>query len=564
MSEIEQVHPWQRYLRIRLTRRHLVRTGAAASFGLIPMIAGACGSNRKATPAPTTQASQTTTRPTTAAATAQPAQSPMTAVKHGSLTAGFSNGSVGQTLSPNSTALWATEFYALYDQLVRLEPSGQPTPKLAPALATSWENASPTRWIFHLRTDAKWSDGQTVTANDVKFTYDYIKDPANKSAIIGRVGTVDTVEAIDAATVAINTKTPDPLIPRYAFFIHIMPQHYLGDPKYGDQAMATKPIGSGAYAIDSYSQGSLIKLKKNPYSWRGTRGVDAVEVRIIPEDTTRVAALQTGEVDLIDQVPLNLLGQLSQMKDRKTFFPPPTGYAGWDVEYFDPPYNDKRVRLAFAHAIDYDAIAKTIFFGVPKVMQGQMLSSPTFGFNPNLKPYSYDPKMAKQLLQAAGVQEGFKTRMEFRPDVFQLQAFAEACAKYLQDLGIQTELVPIQINVWRDGLYGRRKRAPFMYDSWSSSAALEASIALQWMLSTNPGKFYNNADFDAAYQAAVSEFDDNKRLQDYWKATEIMNGDPPGLWIVEGAVSAAYRSDKIAVFNPIGSPPTYFDEIVLA
>lgn len=555
----EETNYWNRYVSARLTRRRILQGAAANGLGLTVLAAAACGSGTKksASTAGSPSASGSVTKTTGATGT-------VTTLKHGTLTGGFSSGGVGQTLSPNSTALWASEFYALYDQLARLEPSGQPSPKLTPALATSWEAQQPTRWVFHLRSDAKWSDGQPVTADDVKFTYDYVKDPANKSAIIGRVTTVDSVDVVDPNTVAINTKTPDPLIPRNSFFVHIMPKHYLGDPKYGDQAMGTKPVGSGAYTIDSYSQGSSINLKKNPNSWRGTTGVDTVNMRIISEDTTRIGAFQSGDLDMVDQIPLNQISQISQMKNRKTFLPPATGYLGWDVEYFDPPYNDKRVRLAFAHAIDYGAIAKTVYFGVPKPMQGQMLSGPTFGFNPSLKTYAYDPAMAKQLLQAAGVQAGFKTKMEFRPDVFQGQAFAEACAKYLQDIGVQADLVPIQINVWRDGLYGRRKRAPFMYDTWSSSASLEASIALQWMLSTNPGKFYNNSDFDAAYNAAVSEFDDNKRQQDYWKAVDIMNADPPGLWVVEGAVSAAYRSDKIAVFNPIGSPPTYFDELVLA
>ena len=136
-------------------------------------------------------------------------------------------------------------------------------------------------------------------------------------------------------------------------------------------------------------------------------------------------------------------------------------------------------------AIDYNAIAKTIYFGVPKVMQGQMLSSATFGFNPNLKTYSYDPAMAKQRLAGAGVQN-LSTKVGFAPTSSRARRSLRHCAKYFQDIGVQAQLVPMDINVWRDGLYGRRKRAPFMYDTWSSSASLEASIALQWMVSTNP------------------------------------------------------------------------------
>jgi peptide/nickel transport system substrate-binding protein len=529
----------------RLSRRQIVR-GAAVSGGFLATAAlVGCGKSNSSKPA-----------------TGSASGSSSAAIKHGAIVGGFSG--FGQTLSPNSSALWASEYYALYDQLVRLEPgSNGQAPTLAPSLALSWDLAKPTQWVFKLRDGVQWSDGQPFTADDVKFTYDYIRDPANKSAIIGRASTVASVDVIDPKTVAINTTAIDPLLPRNSWFVHILPKHYVGDPKFGDTALGTKPVGTGAYIVDTYSQGSEIKLKKNPNSWRGTQGVDSIDMRIISEATTRVAAFQSGEVDMIDSVPYNNVQQVAAISHAKTISLPSTGYYGWDVEYFDAPWNDKRVRLALAQAVDYDAIIKTVFFGVPKSMQGQMLSRPTFGFNPNIQSYKYDPTAAKQMLSAAGVASGTKLQIEFKPTDSQGQQFAEACASYFKDVGFAPNLVPIDVNVWRDGLYGRRKRATLMVDSWSSSAALEASIAFQWMLSNNPGKFYNNASFDAAYNAAVSEPDDNKRTQDYQKAGQLLHDDPPGLWIVEQVGVMAYRDDKIAKINPMGSPPLYFDEIVL-
>ena len=346
---VDERNYWARSGARRISRRVMLRGTAAGGTVLVAGLALACGSNNNNSSnsaAPAASASAAGSRPATAAASAPAASrasgaSPAASTKHVGFVGGFQTSGVGQTLSPNSTALWASEYYAIFDQLARLEPAASGAPTVTPALALKWENTSPTQWVFHLRPEAKWSDGQPVTSADVKFTYEYIKDATNKSSIIGRVGTIASVDATDPQTVTLNTMAPDPLIPREAFFVHIYPQHYMGDPKNGDQAMGTKPIGSGAYIADSYSQGSGIKLTKSPTSWRGTKGVDTIDMRIIGQDSTRMAAFQSGEVDMVDGVPFDQINALQQGKN-KVFSPPATGYLGWDMEYFDAPYSDKR------------------------------------------------------------------------------------------------------------------------------------------------------------------------------------------------------------------------------
>lgn len=551
---------------MRANRRLLLKHLGAGGLGLAATGLVACGSsknaaNNAASSKPTIQSigapAPGTSPVASAAATAASAASPAV-LKRGGISYGAGSGGVATTLSPNSSALWASEFYALYDQLARLEPSGD----LAPGLALSWSQQQPDRWIFKLRTTT-WSDGQPFTADDVKFTVDYVSDPNNKSALIARTGAIKSVDVIDPQTVAINTKGIDPLLLRQSFLLHILPKHILSDASQGDQALATKPVGTGAYVLDSYTQGSEIKLKRNPTSWRGTKGVDNVDIKLITEDETRVSAFQAGQLDVIDQVPYADFARVQGFKNTALASPPATGYQGYDIEYFTPPFNDKRVRLAINMAFDYAAIQKSIYYGVPKIMQGQMLTSATFGFDPNLKQYAYDPEGAKALLQQAGV-NNLSLTMEYVGASPIQKTVSEACADFLRKIGINVNLSPIDITVWRDGLYGRRHRAELMFDSWSASAALEASIALQWMLSTNAGKFYSNPAFDAAYNAAITEPDDAKRRADYQKAVDIMHNDPPGSWIIEASQPVAYRSDKLAGFNAVGAPPVYFDELVLA
>jgi ABC-type transport system substrate-binding protein len=125
------------------------------------------------------------------------------------------------------------------------------------------------------------------------------------------------------------------------------------------------------------------------------------------------------------------------------------------------------------------------------------------------------------------------------------------------------DITPIELNVWRDSLYGRRNRAPVFYNPWSSFAVREASFALQWMATENPGKYYANAQFNDLYHKAIQELDDNKRQQDYYDAVSIMHDDPPGLWVVASPAIVAYRTDKFASFDPMSGPTIYFDEVQL-
>lgn len=486
-----------------------------------------------------------------------PAGSSPTTVKHGSINHG--TGGVATTLSPNSSALWSSEFYALYDPLVRLEADGS----LSPALATAWKQEAPDRWVFTLRDGVQWSDGQPFTADDVKFTIEYISDPANKSAQLSRGGDVKSVEILDPKTVAFNMNGNNSVFMRRQALILMQPKHYLGNSQFGDAAQATKPVGTGAYTIDSYTQGSAINLKVNPNSWRKTQGIDQVHMKIITEPTTLIAALQTGEVDMIDGVPINQVQAVGEFPHTKVLSAPSSAYNGYDLEYFDAPYNDKRVRQAMQYAVDAQSIQKTIYFNTTKVMQGQMLTSPTFGFNPQLQAWAYDPAKAKQLLSAAGLPNGFQTKIEYRSDQYPSQQVSEAVASYFKAVGIDATLVPEDVNLWRQGIYGQRKRAPVAWNTWSSSLALEASIAFQWMLSSNAGKYYNRPEFDAAYAQAFGETDDTKRKGIYAQMTGMMNDDPPGMWIVEGPILAAYNTSKISEFKILGAPPIYYDTMKL-
>ena len=272
-------------------------------------------------------------------------------------------------------------------------------------------------------------------------------------------------------------------------------------------------------------------------------GVDEVNQKIIDDGQTRIAAFETGVLDWINRVPLPDIARVRGFMNTVVQQPDASQNDGYALSYFDPPFKDVRVRMAVNQAVNLDLIAKTVFFDLPKVLQGQVLTESTFGFNPNLKAYKFDPSESRRLLKEAGFGDGFSTKIQYRAYYLQSKPYVEAIADYLKDVGIKAEIEPMEINIWRDGYYGRTKRAGLFGATFS--VGYDASFAFQWHLSDNPGKWYARKDFDDAYNAAVAEFDLEKRKRAWWRLTDIQYADPPMMWGVEQITAIAYRSDKI-------------------
>ncbi|MDA0256487.1 MAG: ABC transporter substrate-binding protein [Chloroflexi bacterium] len=469
----------------------------------------------------------------------------------------YGNFSHPPNLDPDSTAATAETFWGVLDTPTRLTPEAD----VIPHLATEWNfDAGTGEWVYTYR-DAEWSDGTPFTANDVKFSYEWYQNPDNQSRLISRVGTVESVRVIDDRTVAIKTLAPDPILPRRDTFVLIKPRHIIEDASKGPTFQAEKPVGTGAYTVTKWVADSQIDLVASPSSWHGNKGFTTVTDWEITENTTRVAALQAGDVDFIADPSIqdseHIKGFGATMGN-----PPSDSQQGWDMRYFDGPTADPRVRIAANHAIDVQAQVDVIFLGFSKPMKGQITTEATFGHDPARSPYGFDPDMARQLMKDAGFPNGFDAGMEFRQQTPDQKAFSEATIGDLNSVGIKTDNIPVETNVWRDGLYGQKERATFHWSPWSAFA-YEASFAMQWYLKDNAGKFYDNPAFEAAYNAAISEFDDEQRRKNYQSATAATFEDPPAAWVLEAVRLMAWREDKI-IYTPRRNPTGTWDEMVPA
>ena len=474
----------------------------------------------------------------------------------------------GNTLDPNSTAGSVQEFHAIYDTLTRLDPVSN---SIIPAFATGWETApgDPTTWIFTIR-EAEFSDGVKITAEDVKFSFDYYGNADNKSSLRSRVNTIGSVEVIDPATVALKTaiggeSLPDPIIPRRQHLVFMLPKHIFEDPSKGKEFQAEQAVGSGAYVPGNYVPGAEIPLLASPSSWRGTKGLDDVDLKVIKEQTTRIAALETGAIDMTTGLPARDLNRIDGFDNIVLGRNPSTQWRGWSMEYFQDPTKDVRVRRALSHSLELDSVIDEIYFGRAVKMDGQPLTTHTFGYNPDLEPFAYDPDRSRQLLADAGYPNGFETtltsRVEGNPE-FASQALA--AADNFEGIGVKTKINNIETATWRDGIYGRQPRTPHVYHMpFSAFVLADASFAYSWLRKDAASAYYDNPKFESKFVEGLTTIDDEAREQLYREATAELNADPVALWTIHAEEYHAWREDKFADVHPAGQPMVFFDQVVV-
>src|SRR2546430_16242159 len=243
-----------------------------------------------------------------ALATAVLAVSPAGAAPAGEVKIGLA--AEPNTFDPHLTVGRNTQIFIVnvFDGLTARDAQGN----LVPALAESWKRVNPTTWQFALRKGVKFHNGDDFNAESVKFTLDRAINPETKATIGSELSTIARTEIVDPFTVNVITKTPDFLLPvrlGELFGLMLSPKH---TNAMGKEAIATKPNGTGPFKLVTWAKNEKLVLEANESYWRGAPKVKTIIVRPILEDAARIAALQTGEVDLIAPVPHVRIAELQK------------------------------------------------------------------------------------------------------------------------------------------------------------------------------------------------------------------------------------------------------------
>src|SRR6266496_1685233 len=343
----------------------------------------------------------------------------------------------GEAVLGNLTPFWM--LYALHDALVKPMP-GEP---LASSLAESWSASEDGRvYEFTLRKGVKFHNGDPVTTEDVKFSFERYRG-TSRDMMKDRVA---EVEIPDPQHVRFNLKEPWPdFLTFYGSATGagwIVPKKYV--EKVGDDGYKKAPIGAGPYKFSSFTAGVELVFEAFDQYWRKIPSVKRLVFKVIPDETTRLAALKGGEIDLVYSIRGELAEELQRTPGLtlKPVFPPGTQFL-YFPEQWDPksPWHDERVRRAASLAIDRKTINQALTLGYSK-LGGNVFVADMFEFYWQPPAPAYDPAKAKQLLAEAGYPNGFDAGAYYCDSSY--ANLGEAVLNNLALVGIRVTLRPIE------------------------------------------------------------------------------------------------------------------------
>jgi peptide/nickel transport system substrate-binding protein len=363
----------------------------------------------------------------------------------------------------------------VWDTLIYRDPT---TNAYKPGLATSWKWIDDTTLEMELRRGVKFHNGAEFSADDVVFTLNFVSNPDNKAMTQGNVNWIARAEKLDPYKVRIITKRPFPAAFEYlAGPIAIHPHEYYA--KVGPKGMNEKPIGTGPYRVTEHALGKYIRTERNPDYYKdspkGQPKIEKAEFRFVPDAQTRVAEVLAGGLDLIRQVTVDQGEQLKAVPHVQVVSGEIMRFVFLQFDAREntpaPALRDIRVRKAIMHAIDREAMVKSIVGEGSRVLHAFCFPSQFGCIDERAPRYAYDPAKAKALLAEAGYPNGLD--LEFY--AYQDRPQTEAMIGYLRAAGIRTSLRFMQYAAVRDA--GRSAKAPLSHQTWGSFSVNDVSAA---------------------------------------------------------------------------------------
>ncbi len=433
--------------------------------------------------------------------------------------------------------------------------------RLKPALAVSWRTVNDTTWEFKLRPGVKFSNGADFTANDVIYSYCRAPRVENSPSSFGiHVRAISGMTAPDPLTLVITTDKPYPLLADELSSVGILSAKANGGgtvtfDRQACKGVGTYPrteqfnsgeaaIGTGPYRLVRYTKGDRVILERNEGYWGAKPAWARVIFRPITSAGPRVAALLSGDVDLIENIPIQDLERIKANAGFKVVQALSNRVVYLHFNYIDDvapgvgdaaasknPFRDKRVRAAISKAIDRDAIVARIMGGVA-MAAAEMLPPAMFGANKDARPAKPDPDGAKKLLAEAGYPQGFALTLATPNDRYVNDALiSQAVAQMLTRIGLKVTVDAMT----QSQFFAKRNRHEFGFwlagwlaDTGEMSSPLKSLIATpnrdKGYGPSNSGA-YSNAKVDALIDQALATIDDGKRAALLAQASRIAMED---------------------------------------
>jgi len=411
---------------------------------------------------------------------------------------------------------------------------------IKPSLALSYENPDNLTWIIHLRQNVEFFDGTPFNAAAVKFTFERLLDPKVAAPRASLLNMVDKIDVVDNLTVKITTKYPFGPLP--AILTHgnseiISPTAVA---KYGD--LMQNPVGTGPFKLEEWVPGDHITLVRNDSYWGDAPKLKHVIFRVVPEGSTRVGLLQTGEIDFTDLIPTPLFAILKDNPEVTAVAPLGTPIRYLSFNFQRDLFQNLKVRQAIAMAINRQDIV-TALDGLASASKS-IIGPKVFGYNSSTEAfgYNYAPAKAKALLADAGYPDGFTTTLWYGV-TGDYPVVAQVIQEQLSKIGIKVELKGLD---WATFLDATRSGEQDMFLlGWTNLTADGEELIYPNLHSDNIGganrAFYSNPMTDELIMASRVNVDQKVRLA----ALEAANA----ALITNGAWIALYDQLNILAYS---------------
>ncbi|MDR3736961.1 MAG: ABC transporter substrate-binding protein [Acidobacteriaceae bacterium] len=450
----------------------------------------------------------------------------------------------------------------LFDGLVARDASF----RFTPALAERWEQPDPRTYIFHLRAGVRFHDGRPLTARDVVWTIDSMRNGAVITPKAATYAAVDSVVAQDARTVVFHLNKPD------NFLLTNLSTGAMGIvPEGSGREFWRHPVGTGPFRFVSQQIDQDVVIERNTASWRVVPRIERVRFAVVPDAITQALELEKGSGDVeVNSLPMDALPELARRRDLAIDAQPGTQIQYIAFNLRDPVLRDVRVRQAIAFAIDRDTIIRNLL-GSHARPAASLLPASHWAWTGDVARYDYDPARAEQLLESAGYlrgADGVRLRLSFKMSTDEdTRLLATVLQQQLARVGIALDLRSNEFATF----YSDVTRGAFQMYSLRWIGGNEQPDIFSYAFSTarfspkgaNRGH-YSNPRVDALLDDAAASTDSARRRADYLHVQQTLAQELPAinLWYKDTVVVHNRRLTGV-VPNPSGSF-TFLETAVLS
>ncbi len=423
----------------------------------------------------------------------------------------------------------------IFDTLTTRDASN----KLVGGIATAWKAVDPKTWRFTIRPGIKFHNGEPCDAAAVAFSINRLKNPATKSPIVELLY-VKSAKVVDEHTVDFIMSASDPIIPEKVSLFGgvVVPPKYLAEK--GDDGFAAHPVGTGPFTFQSRQQDNQIVLAANPNYWGTKTQLKTLTFKITPTPATAVAALQSGEMDIVTGISPDAIAQLGKGSGVSTQRVPGVR------EYYvamntlsSGPLTDPKVRIALNHAVDVPTLINTVLGGAAE-RTATLLPQQVFGYDPSIKPFDYDVDKAKSMLADAGYKDGFSTQLSASTVD---KDITQAVAGQLGKVGVKCKLNIIDATQFKSLLVSGNPHAMGpMYLSGNTGWTLDGESYLQSTIrSDRRQSLWHNKQADGLVDVEETSLVSDERKKAFTELQQLMSTNAPYIFLYHASNVYAVR-----------------------